>query len=389
MDTTFIVKIGEISLKKGNRGYFEKKLKDNILRLLPSKSSRFYGRRGRFFLDTTEPEQAELALAHTSGVVGYTRVFSTEKEIEAIREKAHELAEIMLKKKGLRFKVEARRSDKSFPLTSYGLAAELGHSILEKFKESKVDVKNPEWVLFVEIRDKAYLYADVQPGLGGLPVGSAGKGMLMLSGGIDSPVAAFYMAQRGLRQEAVYFHTYPYTSEEALQKVKDLAEIVSTFTGGMVLWVVPFTEAQLKLNRLVKSDEVTLIMRAAMMRVTDMLARNSHAKCIITGESLSQVASQTVESLRFTDSISDLPVFRPLIGLGKESIIQTARKMGSYEISILPYDDCCTIFSPKHPLTKPKFGYIREVWEGLDLDEELKKAADNSERFYFNKILNG
>lgn len=386
MEILYLIKIGELTLKKGNRNQFEKQLKFNIKRKLPGVSTRITIRKGRFFLEgrMEDREKIEEALSTTIGIAGYTIAFKEKKDMEEIRERALEVArELSKQHNGGTFKIETRRSDKSFPLTSYQISADTGAYILDNLPEVKVDVHNPTWLISIEVRDFAYIYGNEKRGITGLPVGSAGRGLLLLSGGIDSPVAGYMMARRGLRLDAVYFHAYPYTSDEALDKVKTLARKIARYTGGLSLFVVPFTDFQLLLNSKAREEEITLLMRAGMIRIADTIAKNRGIQCMITGESLSQVASQTVESITYTGSNTELPVFRPLIGLDKESIIRVAKEIDTYETSILPYDDCCTIFSPKHPLVNPVTHKLKESFSQLDAEDLLKEAVEKSERVFF------
>lgn len=386
MEILYLIKIGELTLKKGNRNQFEKQLKFNIKRKLAGIPTRITIRKGRFFLEgrIEDRNRIEKALSTTIGIAGFTIAYKEKKEIESIHGKALEIArELITQTGGKSFKIETRRADKSFPLTSYEISAGTGAYILDRIPDLKVDVHNPSWIISIEIRDQAYIYGIEEKGITGLPVGSAGRGMLLLSGGIDSPVAGFLMAKRGLRLDAVYFHAYPYTSDEALEKVKSLAAKIAVYTGGINLFVVPFTDFQLLLNSKAREEEVTLLMRAGMVRIADVLAKKRGIQCLVTGESLSQVASQTVESIAYTGSNTDMPIFRPLIGMDKEEIIKTAKIIDTYETSILPYDDCCTIFSPKHPLVKPVKDDLEKSFNSLKADNLLIKAAEESERFFF------
>ena len=350
----YLIRVGEIGLKGDNRRMFEQQLKENIKRRLKNISARVSGGRGRFFLElfSGDPAIAEEVLATTFGIVGFAKVLVSEKNMEAIGTTAMELLRESIacsSSEKISFKINAKRTDKSFPLNSYQIAVELGNMLTKKIPGLTVDVKNPEVPLQIEVRDKVYIWGPQTAGPGGLPVGCAGKGILLLSGGIDSPVAGWMMAKRGLKLDAVYFHAYPYTSDDAKQKVVQLARILSPWNGGMNLFVVPFTKTQLKIKEMVPKEAVTLIMRAGMMKVAHMAAETRGAGALVTGEALSQVASQTAGSMRFTGSVTDFPVFRPMIGMDKEEIIRTAERIGTYETSILPYEDCCTIFSPKHP----------------------------------------
>lgn len=378
----FLIKIGEIALKGENRSFFEARLRRNIRRALTGIECTVAGGSGRFYL-RVRPEDEETArerLARVFGITSFSRTTRAEKTIDAIRSTA--VALVAAQEEHLAntsFKVEARRTDKQFPMRSYDIAAELGGVLLESFPSLKVDVHRPSWVLNVEIREQAYLYLDRSQGPGGLPVGTAGRGMLLLSGGIDSPVAGYLMAKRGLRLSAVYFHAYPYTSEEAREKVVTLARTLAPYLSGVTLYVVPFTDAQMRIKQRGAAEEVTLLMRACMMRIAEQLAARTNSGCLITGESLGQVASQTMESMSFTGGMTTLPVFRPLIGMDKEEIIALARKVGTFETSILPYDDCCTIFSPKHPLIRPQLDRMRNAYEALEIDDLLTQAADGAE----------
>ncbi|PKL13775.1 MAG: tRNA 4-thiouridine(8) synthase ThiI [Spirochaetae bacterium HGW-Spirochaetae-8] len=381
----YLIRLGEISLKGLNRDFFERKLKDNIKYKLRPYHSHCAKQKGRMFIEidaAASDEQIHSAISTSFGVVGYSRAIRCEKSMDAIFGAALELANQKHFTEGkTSFKVETVRADKKFPLKSYDISGEIGGLILDNFPQLHVDVKHPQSVLNVEIRDFAYLYASPEEGPGGLPVGTAGRGMLMLSGGLDSPVAGYRMAKRGLRQEAVYFHAYPYTSDEAKEKVILLGKILSPYCSGITLHVVPFTDVQLHIKAHSNLEENTLLMRACMVRIANALAVKRNCKCIVTGESLSQVASQTLESLAYTDSMSELPVFRPLIGMDKEEIVITARKIGTYETSILPYEDCCTIFSPKHPLVRPDKGALTASFQKMEIEALMLAAAENAEMY--------
>ncbi|MBT3276312.1 MAG: tRNA 4-thiouridine(8) synthase ThiI [Spirochaetales bacterium] len=382
----FLIKIGEISLKGGNRGYFEKKLVQNIKRRLKPWNPKMTVRRNRFYLDIDETHRsiAESVLSTTFGIVGFSPTDTREKTYEDIRHAALEQTAAFTKHNDAgTFKIEARRSDKSFHMDSYGIATRLGDDIRASHPELSVDVRNPDLKIRVEVREKAYIYSDNISGPGGLPVGVAGKGILLLSGGIDSPVAAYLMAKRGLTQDAAYFHTYPYTSDEALEKVKELSRILSYRCGGINLFTIPFTDAALRIRQRAPLEETTLLMRACMMKTASDLAGRGKALCLITGEALSQVASQTAQSMRFTESTSDLPTFRPLIGMDKEEIIKIAKKIGTYDTSVLPFEDCCTVFSPDKPLIKPDFERMSASFKNLEIDDLLETAVETAERTWF------
>ncbi|HCG62976.1 MAG: tRNA 4-thiouridine(8) synthase ThiI [Spirochaetes bacterium GWC2_52_13] len=383
--TLYLVRLGEISLKGQNRDFFERKLKDNIKYKLRPYRSRFTKQKGRLFIevDAEAPEElVRLAISTSFGVVGFSKALKCAKNMEAVSKAAATLTLRPSFLDGVQtFKVETVRADKKFPMQSYDISGQLGYEILTANPQLKVNVRQPDRILHVEIRDHAYLYASPEPGPGGLPVGTAGRGMLMLSGGIDSPVAAYRMAKRGLRQEAVYFHAYPYTSDEAKEKVISLAKILSPYCSGITLHVVPFTDVQLHIKTHSHEEENTLLMRACMMRIANALAKKRNCLAIVTGESLSQVASQTLESLAFTNSMSDLPVFRPLVGMDKGEIVVTSRMIGTYETSILPYEDCCTIFSPKHPLVRPEKEKLTEVYDSMGIEALLDQAVEAAEVF--------
>ena len=383
--TLCLVRLGEISLKGMNRDFFEKKLKDNIKYKLRPYKNFFKKQKGRLFIEVDSQAPEDLihqALATTFGVVGFSKALTCAKDMDAIRQAARTLTSNPAFLNGTKtFKVETVRADKKFPLTSYDISGELGHEILVTHEQLSVDVHTPDRIVYVEIRDQAYLYVSPVGGPGGLPVGTAGRGMLMLSGGIDSPVAAYRMAKRGLRQEAVYFHAYPYTSDEAKEKVITLAKILSPYCSGITLHVVPFTDVQLHIKMHSHEEENTLMMRACMMRIANLLAKQRNCLAVVTGESLSQVASQTLESLAFTNSISEMPVFRPLVGMDKNEIVETSRQIGTYETSILPYEDCCTIFSPKHPLVRPDRNLLTESYQAMAIEPLLERAIEEAEMF--------
>nr|MDA3940254.1 tRNA 4-thiouridine(8) synthase ThiI [Spirochaetia bacterium] len=338
------------------------------------------------FLETEEEDIKNIryALATTPGLVSFSRAVKVEKNIETIKNAALDFAkELAIKYPSGTFKIESRRADKGFEYTSYEISALVGEYLLEQIPSLKVNVHNPDWIINVEVRNLAYVYGAQEKGTGGLPVGSAAKGMLLLSGGIDSPVAGYLMSRRGLRMDAIYFHAYPYTSDEALEKVKTLASKIAPYLSGLSLFVVPFTNFQLLLKQKAQEEEVTLLMRAGMIKIAEIISKQRECKCLVTGESLSQVASQTVESINYTGSETDLTIFRPLIGMDKEDIIKIATKIDTFSTSILPYEDCCTIFSPKHPLLKPDLTKLKGSFIMLEGEDLLQEAAEKTERIYF------
>ncbi len=418
MEDLWLIKIGEIALKKGNRSYFERILRENIQKKLNlySKDTQYSGkvinRSRRFYLETNLPaEKAARLLETTPGIVGFSRALRTEKTLEGIHKAALKLTREYLRNlsaeqpgkkaagkaqdsplpagKKITFKYEIRRIDKSLPLDSYGYARELGGMLLDALPELKVDVNNPGFVIKVELRESAYVYQQQQSGVGGLPVGTGGRAVLLLSGGIDSPAAGFLMAKRGLRLSAVHFHTPPFTSEEALDKVRRLAAILAPWCGGLKLYSVPFTECQVKINQSVQPETTTLHTRACMTQIAEMLANNHKCGALITGESLGQVASQTLESLGYTDSATSIPVFRPLIGMDKEEIVTLARQIGTFETAIEPFDDCCTLFSPPHPLTRPDIPTEQAAYQAIEgLETLMEEALQNAQVSRFDALGN-
>jgi thiamine biosynthesis protein ThiI len=377
IDTLYLIKIGEIRLKEGNRAEFERTLRQDLTRRLTTIEHRLSSREGRFYLkfDSAHAEQVEFILSRTPGINGWARSLRAPKDMQSITKAALQVLEAAMSRGALTFKIEARRSDKSFELDSYGIARTIGSSIIDTHADIGVDVHHPDITIFVEIREKAYVYGDGSPGVRGLPVGSGGRGLLLLSGGIDSPVAGFRMLSRGLALESLYFHSHPYTSQQAWDKVRDLALNLATFSGGMLLHTIQFTEVQLKIKKDAPADRSTLYLRACMMMAAEMVARSRVLNAIVTGESLGQVASQTAENMRFTESYTTYPVLRPLVGTDKEDTIRTARSIGTYELSILPYEDCCVLFSPKHPVLKAQFNAEREAFGLTGLTDVVTEAV--------------
>jgi thiamine biosynthesis protein ThiI len=377
----YLLKLGELVLKGENQDRFLKQLRWDLKRRLEGFKHRIETSDGRFFIELEgDRVRAERILSRVPGITGFAPCIRTEKSIDAILGAAAELAsEGPVREGKRRFKAESRRADKSFPLDSYGISSAVGASFLDRFPDLSVDVKNPEFTVRIEIRDKAFVYVDERRGLRGLPAGSSGKGLLLLSGGIDSPVAGYLMALRGLALEAIHFHSYPFTSREAQQKVEDLAKILSRYSGPIELHVVPFTDVQTRIKERAKPNETTLFLRGAMMAAADALAKERNLKSIVTGESLGQVASQTQQSMRFSQSFTDLPVFRPLIGQDKQYTVEIAREIGTFPVSILPYEDCCVLFSPKHPILRPELGPEREAWRSAELEGLIAEALAMTE----------
>lgn len=381
-----LLKYGEIALKGLNRPVFEHKLIDNIASAV-SKIGKFSIRNSQSTI-YLEPLEDGIDMFETIdrlqrifGIVNICPVMRCEKDMDSIFKTAVEcLSDLDLS--GKTFKVEAKREDKTFPLNSPQISREVGGAILKAYGDGglKVDVHDPDILVQVEIRKEAYVFAEKFSGAGGMPVGTGGKATLLLSGGIDSPVAGWMIAKRGVKIEAVYFHSPPYTSERAKEKVVDLAKIVSVYAGAIKLHVVPFTDIQLSIIENCPKEYLTIIMRRLMMRIAEKIARQNGSLALITGESVGQVASQTMESLYCTDSAVNMPVFRPCIGMDKEEIVRISKKIDAYETSIQPYEDCCTIFVPKHPKTKPSLGEIVKAEENLgDVEAALDKTIADTE----------
>ncbi|MDR2759696.1 MAG: tRNA 4-thiouridine(8) synthase ThiI [Spirochaetaceae bacterium] len=373
---TYLLKLGELTLKGGNRRIFERILRRNLEALVRGTGARVETANGRFYLHAPAgmEKQAEDALDHLLGITGWAKTRVCEKTVSAVIRSC--IAEGQnLREKGIQtFKIEARRTDKRFPLDSYGIAREGGEAVLEAVPELLVDVHHPGGIIEVEIREKAYVYGFARRGRRGLPVGSAGRGLLLLSGGIDSPVAGYLLASRGMLIEAVYFHAYPYTPEEARLKVLKLAEIVGRYSQGIRLHILPFTPVQMRIKEGAPPEWHTILLRMAMMDAAEKLAVKRRCQCLITGESLSQVASQTIENIACTENRVKLPILRPLIGMDKEGIIRLAGTIGTYETSILPYEDCCVLFSPSHPILRGDREEALRRYEGLGLEETLDQT---------------
>lgn len=387
MYNTFLIKYAEIGIKGKNRYLFEDALVRQIKYALKKCDAQFAVTKtpGRIFLDAqTEFDMDDLIdkLSHVFGIWGICPAVRIDMcEPQALYKEVVKIFDRIYPDKNKSFKVAARRSNKSYPLDSMEINADLGEVLLKEFPELKVDVHNPDIMLNVEIRDKIFIYSEIIPGPGGMPVGTNGKGMLLLSGGIDSPVAGYMISKRGLKIDAVYFHAPPYTSERAKQKVIDLAKKVSAYCGPIYLHVINFTDIQLYIYEKCPHDELTIIMRRYMMRIAESIAKDTECQCLITGESIGQVASQTTQSLGVTNEVCELPVFRPLIAFDKEDIVAISKKIDTYETSILPFEDCCTIFVAKHPVTKPNLSIIKRHEHNLDekIDDMVKTALETDE----------
>ena len=384
---SFLIKYGEIGIKGKNRYIFEDALVRQIRFALKDVDGEFYVHKsyGRVYVDCDgeyDYEETVESLARVFGIVGICPVVRLEdKGFEELKKEVVAYMDEMYPDKNKTFKVEARRSKKSYPLQSMQINCQLGEVVLDAFPEMKVDVHHPDIMLNVEVREEIYLYSEIIPGPGGMPVGTNGSAMLLLSGGIDSPVAGYMIAKRGVSLEATYFHAPPYTSERAKEKVVDLARLVSKYSGPIKLNVVNFTDIQLYIYEKCPHEELTIIMRRYMMKIAEHFAKQDGCLGMITGESIGQVASQTMQSLNVTNAVCTLPVYRPLIGFDKRDIVEISEKINTYETSILPFEDCCTIFVAKHPVTKPILEKIEKSELNLaeGIDELVQKAIDTVE----------
>ena len=384
MQEMILCKLGEVVLKGLNRRSFEDKLISNLRRRVSKSGNwRIYSKQSTIYVepvgDDCELDAAFAACRQVFGVIAVSRALPCAKDVQAIIDtaKAYLRDELSTARS---FKVESKRADKIFPLTSIQLSQQVGGALHQAFPNLEVNVHDPELTVFLEIRDDAaFVHGPAVPGAGGLPLGMGGTAVTLLSGGIDSPVSSWMMAKRGVTLEPVHFFSPPYTSEAAKEKVIELARELTPWCGRMRLQIVPFTEIQEEIRRKVPEDFFTLIMRRFMMRIAQKCADEAHAKSIVTGECLGQVASQTMEALRCTEDVVDLPVLRPLIGMDKEEIVRLSRKIGTFDTSILPYEDCCTVFTPRHPKTKPHLDEVREVEAALDIDALCQRVMDGRE----------
>lgn len=379
----FIVRFGETALKGKNKSYFEKKLVDRVKKILRKFSGvDVYREEGLVFVSASSENSQEELVGEISKVFGISSIspaVETNPNMEDIYETAVNFMMNLIEKESVRtFKVEAKRADKNFPVKSPEIARLVGGEVLKGCKVLKVDVRNPQVCLHVDVRrDKAYIYRKKIQGYGGLPLGTNGKGMLLLSGGIDSPVAGWMMAKRGMSIEAIHFHSYPYTSQRAQEKVEDLARQISIYCGDFKLHIVNLLPVQEEIIKTCPEEETTILVRRFMMKIAEKVGEQTGAKTLITGESLGQVASQTTESIVCTDQSVAMPVLRPLIAMDKVDIMDVAKKIGTYETSILPYEDCCTVFLPKHPVTRPKLESILHSEEKLNVDKLVAEAMKN------------
>ncbi|MDY4518417.1 MAG: tRNA uracil 4-sulfurtransferase ThiI [Candidatus Spyradocola sp.] len=376
MKNVLLVRMGEIFLKGDNRMFFIKALVRHIKKAVDGTGASVELTQGRIFLrDITDMEDVIRRVTRVFGVHSVSPVVQCEKTMDAICREAVE----MMKPLSGTFKCAARRADKRFPLDSMQINEEVGYQVLTACPQLTVDVHKPQHELNIEVRENAYLYVEKIPAVGGMPVGTNGKAMLLLSGGIDSPVAGYMIAKRGVQLNCIHYHSFPFTSEQAKQKVIDLAKQLSAYAGPIRMYVVPFTELQQELYQKCPESQLTILMRRYMMRIANRIAHRANCSALITGESIGQVASQTMDGLCCTNAVCDMPVFRPLIGFDKIEIMDYAEKIGTYETSILPYEDCCTIFTPKHPQTKPRVEQLIESEKLIDGEGLIRRAIEGIE----------
>ena len=390
MNRIILVRYTEIHLKGLNRPFFEKKLIANMKSSLKGIPCKIYHEQGRIYVHSVPDDSFDEAidrLRRVFGIHSLSPAYVVDKDWDNVVNTCYELMEKEIERSGkTSFKVFARRSDKHYFMNSDAINREMGGLMLERFPCLHVDIHNPEIKLCIEIRDSAYVYCEEIPCANGMPIGSAGKATLLISGGIDSPVAGYMMAKRGLILSAVHFYSYPYTSERARDKVVELAGLLSKYAGPLRLFLVPFTDTQMKIYDECPEKETTVIMRRLMMKIAERIAVSEESRALITGEALGQVASQTLESLCVTNDAVSMPVFRPLIGFDKDEIMELARKIGTYETSILPYEDCCTVFVPKHPVTKPDLETLRASEAAVDFSELIEKAIADTELMTVSKL---
>ena len=385
MNEMILLKLGELVLKGLNRRSFEDKLQANIHRRLNDLGQfRVYTRQSTTYVEPMredcDMDGAFEAMKKVFGIVGVSRARACDKDKDAILAACKEYLDDQLRSAHT-FKVETKRADKTFPMNSIQLSQYVGGELHEAYDNLEVDVHHPELTVHVEIRDyAAFVHADPEPGAGGLPVGINGRAVSLLSGGIDSPVASYMIAKRGVALEMVHFFSYPYTSPEAKEKVIQLARLLTPYCGHLTIHVVPFTAIQEELRRSCPEELFTVIMRRFMMRISEAVARRIGAKALVTGECLGQVASQTMEAMNVTGAVVNMPILRPCIGLDKEEIVQIARKIDTFETSILPYEDCCTVFTPRHPRLRPLPGEVEAAEANLDIEAMVKEAVTNIER---------
>ncbi len=380
MKKVIIIRWCEIHLKGKNRNHFEKLLEDNIRHSIKETPCKFVKIQGRYLLEDFD-EFSENVLIEKLLKISGIHTISVASSVPSIMEEIEKVAVDICKYKRGTFKVETNRADKKFPIHSTDCSKVIGGKILGSNQNLSVDVHKPEFIVNIDIREsgRTLIFTDFIKGMGGMPTGSAGKGMLMLSGGIDSPVAGYMIAKRGMRLEAIHFHSYPYTGELAKEKVITLGKMIGEYSNGLTLHIVKFTEIQEAIHEKCPEEYMITMMRRFMMRIAEIIAKNVGAQTIITGESLGQVASQTIESITSSNSVVKMPVLRPLIAFDKLDIIEISEKIGTFETSILPYEDCCTVFLPKYPIIKPKLENVERIEKALDIERLINKALENVE----------
>jgi len=384
MERVILIRYGEIHLKGQNRPYFERVLLSNIKNALKGMPGiKVSKAQGRFYVENYSDEAAVVdALTRVFGIVSISPAYKIDKDFDTLTQYAKMIMKEIFttsQKSSLTFKVESRRADKKFPMDSMSISRELGGRLLGQFPQLKVDVHNPDVVLNVEVREYTYIYYKMIPCAGGMPVGTNGKAALLLSGGIDSPVAGWMIAKRGVALTAVHFHSFPYTSDRSKEKVIELAKILTRYCGSIRLHIVPFTRIQQELYEKCPDEQLTILMRRSMMKIAEEVARREGAAALITGESIGQLASQTLDSLVVTNDAVSMPVFRPLIGFDKIDIMNIAHNIGTYETSILPYEDCCTVFTPRHPATHPRLDKVLKSEQLINESSLIQEALDNIE----------
>ena len=388
MEKLISVSIGEIALKGLNRKYFEDQLINKMKKAIGNIDyNKIYKEQGKIYIEAPR-ENLDLIIDRVKKVFGLVYIspcYRIEKDMKKIEKASIEIVKEKLENADVKtFKVESSRSDKSFSMKSPEISSHMGGVILRNFENLKVDVHNPDFYLYIDIKKNAYVYIDKIEGYRGMPVGTNGHGLLLLSGGIDSPVAGFMMGKRGMEISGVHFHSYPFTSERAEEKVKNLARILSLYIGNIKLYSVNILDIQKELNQKCPEKEMTILSRRFMMRIAEKIAIDNKLDALITGESLGQVASQTIEGISVVNNSVNMPILRPLIGLDKVDIIDISKDIETYELSILPFDDCCTLFSPKHPVTKPKLMDIENSEKNIDVDLLIKNAIENMEIYNIN-----
>lgn len=384
MEKVVIVRYCEIHLKGKNRGYFEKVFMNNLEKALTGIRHEMHKPSGRYVVENFDEGRADEIVERLRKVFG-THTLSVGYKVEADMQKIYEAVKVIAPREGT-FKVETNRGDKKFPLNSMQINAQVGGRLLDDFPSLKVDVHNPQTVVSIDVRENgtALVFGGVVKAAGGMPVGTAGKGMLLLSGGIDSPVAGYMIAKRGMKIEGLHFHSYPYTNMQAREKVEELARILSTYTGGLSLNVVSVTHIQESIHKNCPEEMMITLLRRFMMRIAERLCEKSGSQCIITGESLGQVASQTIEGMTSSNAVvKNVPVLRPLVGFDKTEIIERSRAIGTFETSIQPYEDCCTVFLPKHPLIRPRLSEVEAAEAKLDVNGLVEEALSTLETVHF------